>query len=178
MKMNVWHFLISYQLTSLLPCKVFSSLLLFQTKYFPFLLSSAWPTRQSFPSCRRPWPGSYSRTTTMGRLWAASSANHGPREVKFKALWKVLGVQKRPISCLKTYKSICKHCLLCYTKIPKNPGIVFSIIPGSGLKSNPGIPGFFGIPLDTDGDQLSGAKLSGAQLSEVEMSGVPIVRWS
>ena len=70
MKMNVWHFLISYQLTSLLPCKVFSSLLLFQTKYFQFLLSSAWPTRRSSPSCRRPWPGSSSRTTTMGRRWA------------------------------------------------------------------------------------------------------------
>ena len=70
MKMNVWHFLVSYQLTCLLPCKVFSSLLLFQTKYFQFLLSSSWPTRRSSPSCRRPWPGSSSRTTTMGRRWA------------------------------------------------------------------------------------------------------------
>ena len=38
---------------------------------------------------------------------------------------------------------------MCYTKIPKNPGILFSKIPVSGFKSDPGIPGFFGIPLDT-----------------------------
>ena len=29
-------------------------------------------------------------------------------------------------------------------QIPKNPGILFSKIPGSGFESNPGIPGFPG----------------------------------
>ena len=54
-----------------------------------------------------------------------------------------------PQTCLKTNKSLWKHCPVCYIKIPKNPGILFSKIPGSGFKPNPGIPGFFGIPLDT-----------------------------
>ena len=50
---------------------------------------------------------------------------------------KVLGV---PQTCLKTNKSLCKHCLVCYIKIPKNHGILFSKIPGSGSEVNPGIP--------------------------------------
>jgi len=34
----------------------------------------------------------------------------------------------------------------CYTKIPKNTGILFSKIPVSVFESNPGIPVFSGIP--------------------------------
>ena len=37
-------------------------------------------------------------------------------------------------------------------QIPKNPGILFSKIPGSGLESNPGIPGYPGIPLGPGGE--------------------------
>ena len=74
-------------------------------------------------------------------------------------------VQKRPTSCLTTNKSLCKHRLLCYTKIPKNPGILFSKIPGSGFKSNPGIPGFFGIPLDTGVDSNIKLYLSKYQIT-------------
>ena len=44
---------------------------------------------------------------------------------------------------------------MCYIKIPKNPGILFSKIPGSGLEVNPGIPGYPGIPLEPGGDLLS-----------------------
>ena len=35
---------------------------------------------------------------------------------------------------------------MCYTKIPKNTGILFSKIPVSVFESNPGIPVFSGIP--------------------------------
>ena len=35
---------------------------------------------------------------------------------------------------------------MCYTKIPKNTGILFSKIPVSVFEFNPGIPVFSGIP--------------------------------
>ena len=39
---------------------------------------------------------------------------------------------------------------MCYTKIPKNTGILFSKIPVSVFESNPGIPVFSGIPQGPD----------------------------
>ena len=49
-------------------------------------------------------------------------------------------------SWLKTDKGLWKYCLVCYTKVPKNTGILFSEIPVSVFESNPGIPVFSGIP--------------------------------
>ena len=43
-------------------------------------------------------------------------------------------------------------------QIPKNPGILFSKIPGSGFDFNPGIPGYPGIPLGPD-PQLVAARI-------------------
>ena len=58
-------------------------------------------------------------------------------EWKFEALWKVLGVPKRLLSCLKT-KQAFENIDLCAIPNPKKSrDFIFS---GPGFKSNPGIP--------------------------------------
>ena len=89
------------QLTSLLPCKIFSSLLLFQTKYFQFLLSSAWPTRRSSPRCRRPWPGS-----------SASSANHG--------MWR----SRFPFNPIQSHKVTVSYKLMRNFNLPRTSQVI------------------------------------------------------
>ena len=42
---------------------------------------------------------------------------------------------------------------MCYTKIPKNTGILISKIPVSVFESNPGIPVFSGIPQGPDDEE-------------------------
>ena len=90
----------------------------------------------------------FSYSWTM--LWSTCSIENldwnGSVEFTLEALLKLLSVPKSLQGWLKTNKRLWKHCLVCYTKIPKNTGILFSKIPVSVFESNPGIPVFSGIP--------------------------------
>ena len=90
----------------------------------------------------------FSYSWTM--LWSTCSIENldwnGSVEFTLEALLKLLSVPKSLQGWLKTNKRLWKHCLVCYTKIPKNTGILFSKIPVSVFEFNPGIPVFSGIP--------------------------------
>ena len=90
----------------------------------------------------------FSYSWTM--LWSTCSIENldwnGFVEFTLEALLKLLSVPKSLQGWLKTNKRLWKHCLVCYTKIPKNTGILFSKIPVSVFEFNPGIPVFSGIP--------------------------------
>ena len=132
MKMNV------------LPCKIFS-LLLFQTKYFQFVrfcpLSRAACTQTSclnkikeavFPLIK------LVRRSTAEIFFCSSLKNlSGPVE-HFEKFWEYKKDSQAVWKRIKVFINIV------FCAIPKSQKI-----PGSGFKSNPGIPGFFGIPLDT-----------------------------
>ena len=60
------------------------------------------------------------------------------------ALLKLLIRISRIYQGLKINKKYFKTLSCVLYQIPKNPGILFSNIPGSGFESNPGIPGFPG----------------------------------
>ena len=53
-------------------------------------------------------------------------------EWKFEALWKVLGVPKRLLSCLKTKTSLGKHWFMCHTQSRNIPGFSFENL-GTGI---------------------------------------------
>ena len=91
------------------------------------------------------------------KSWLKWVKSTGSVEFTLEALLKVLVVPKSLQSWLKTNKRLWKHCLVCYTKIPKNTGIIFSKIPVSVFSQIPVyryfsvrykpyifIPGFFG----------------------------------
>ena len=64
---------------------------------------------------------------------------------------------------------------MCYTKIPKNTGILFSKIPVSVFESNPGIPVFSGIPQGPDWERAHPAKDAAVEV-ERELAGFAIVK--
>ena len=106
----------------------------------------------------------FSYSWTM--LWSSCSIENldwnGSVEFTLEALLKLLSVPKSLQGWLKTNKRLWKHCLVCYTKIPKNTGILFSKIPVSVFESNPGIPVFSGIPQGPDHHHhLGGGKAIG-----------------
>ena len=86
------------------------------------------------------------------KSWLKWRVKSGSVEFTLRTLLKVLAVPKSLQSWLKTNKRLWKHCLVCYTKIPKNTGILFSKIPVSVFEWNPGIPVFSGIPQGPAGD--------------------------
>ena len=94
------------------------------------------------------YPVKFSYSWTL--LWSTCSIENldwnGSVEFTLEPLLKLLSVLKSLQGWLKTNKRLWKHCLVCYTKIPKNTGILFSEIPVSVFESNPGIPVFSSIP--------------------------------
>ena len=112
------------------------------------------------------YPVIFSYSWTM--LWSTCSIENldwnGSVEFTLEALLKLLSVPKSLQGWLKTNKRLWKHCLVCYTKIPKNTGILFSKIPVSVFESNPGIPVFSGIPQGPAARFLSSPPLSNSSL--------------
>ena len=129
MKMNVWHFDSPKRpfLCSDLS-KESSSVDRYQSRNISCYIFLQLDNAMIFMLYRKPWLKS------------------GSVEFTLEALLKVLVVPKSLQSWLKANKRLWKHCLVCYSKIPKNTGILFSKIPVSVFESNPGIPVFSGIP--------------------------------
>ena len=128
-------------------------LTLWQLKH-PFLCSDLWKEKRSVDNYQPQNISCYIFLQLHNAMiymlyrksWLKWRVKSGSVKFTLETLLKVLAVPKSLQSWLKTNKRLWKHCLVCYTKVPKNTGILFSEIPVSVFESNPGIPVFSGIP--------------------------------
>ena len=122
-------FLVSYRLTSLLSSKICLLCCCFgwqiSSANHMLLLFFQLDNAMIYRLCRKSWL-KWVKSIRVCRvnIWSTFKGSWSPQ--KSLSLWK--------------------HCLVCYTKIPKNTGTSFSKIPVSVFESNSGIPVFSGIP--------------------------------
>ena len=102
------------------------------------------------------WGHIWKRTVEKGQTNAANVTMHPLRQAIWGDIWKCT-VEKSQTNATNVTLHLLGQAIwghTCYTKIPKNTGILFSKIPVSVFESNPGIPVFSGIPQGPDHDSV------------------------
>ena len=88
------------------------------------------------------------RTVEKNQTNATNVTMHPQKQAIWGDIWKCI-VEKSQTNATNVTLHLLGQAIwghTCYTKIPKNTGILFSKIPVSVFEFNPGIPVFSGIP--------------------------------